>query len=80
MCLGIVELHDLDTAEIIMITSILRIAGVGWESSLGYELVRLIEEAVVDVVAEKAVDQGSLRFVVMSERSGTLRGEQEPVI
>jgi hypothetical protein len=75
MSLGIVELDHLDTPKIVVVPSVLRITGTAGEGGLGNELVGLIEEAVMDIVSEKAIDQSRLRLVIMSKRGGALGRE-----
>lgn len=75
MSLSIVELDHLDTPKIVVVPSVLRITGTAGEGGLGNELVGLIEEAVMDIVSEKAIDQSRLRLVIMSKRGGALGRE-----
>ena len=54
---GVVELDCLDTPEVIMITSKLRVACRSWECSLRHKFVGLVVQAVVEVVAKQAVNE-----------------------
>ena len=53
---GVIQLHGFDTPQVIVVASELRVAGRGRECGLGDELVSLVVEAVVDIVAKESVD------------------------
>ena len=72
MCRSVVQLDSLDTANVVMVSSILRIAGRRRESRFRDELVSLRVEVICDVGAKKAVDEGSLGFIVMTQGCSTL--------
>ena len=70
---GIVQLDSLDTAQVVMVSCMLRITGGGRKCGLGNKLVRLVIQAVVKVAPQDAVDERSLRLVVVTQRCGALR-------
>jgi hypothetical protein len=73
---AVVELHDLDAAEVVVVARKLGVAGRRGEGGLRDELVGLVIEAVLEVAAEKTVDEGGLRLVVVSQGSSALGGEE----
>jgi hypothetical protein len=77
MRLGIVELHNLDTTEIVVVACILWVTRAGWEISLGNEFVCLVKETIVDVVVEEAINESSLGLVIVPQRGGALSRKQE---
>lgn len=76
MRLGVIELDGFDPAKIIVITGKLGVARRCWERSLRHQLVGLVVQTVVKVVAEQSVDKRCLRLVIVTERGCPLSSEE----
>lgn len=50
-----------------MITSKLRVAGRRWKRSLRHQLVSLVVQTVVEVIAKQPVNERCLRLVIVAE-------------
>lgn len=74
---SVVELHSLDAAKIVVIAGILRVGSRSREIRFRDELVGLVVKAVMEVIAEKAIDEGSLGLIVMTKRSSSLGSKEE---
>jgi hypothetical protein len=74
---GIVKLHSLDAAKVVMIAGILRVGSGRGEIRLGDKLVGLVVKAVMKVTTEKTIDEGSLGFIIVTKRSGPLSCKEE---
>lgn len=74
---GIVQLDSLDTAQVIMVSCMLGVTCGGGERGLGNKFVRLVIQTVVKVAAQNAIDEGSLRLIVVAERRGALRRQEQ---
>ena len=74
---GIIQLNGFDTTEVIMVPRILRVCCRCRKVRLGNKLVCLVVEVVVQVAAQKAVDERSLSFVVVAEGGSPLSGEEK---
>jgi len=74
---GIIQLNGLDTTEVIMVPRILWVCCRCGKVRLGNKLVRLVVEVVVQVAAQKAVDEGCLSFVVVTKGGSPLSGKEK---
>lgn len=74
---SVVELHGLDTAKIVVIAGVLRVGSRSREIRFRDELVGLVVKAVMEVIAEKTIDEGSLGLIVMAKRSSSLGCKEE---
>jgi hypothetical protein len=52
MCRAVVQLHGLDTAQVVVIASKLRVSSRRREDRFGNKFVRLIVKAIVNIIAE----------------------------
>jgi hypothetical protein len=77
--LGVVELDGADPAEVVEVAGELGVAGRLGEGRLGDELVGLVEQVVVEVVAQQQVDERRLEVLVVPERRRPVGGEQKSV-
>ena len=73
----IVELHCLDPAEEVVVTRVLRVGSGGGEIRFGDQFVGLVVQTVMEVTAEKAVDQRGLRLIVVAKGSGSLCSKEQ---
>lgn len=80
VCVGstVVELDGPDAAKEVVVASILRITRRSRESGLQDKLVGLVVEVVVEIVAEKTVDEGCLSLVIVTKRSSPLSSQEQP--
>mmetsp|Transcript_39791 Transcript_39791/g.84823 ORF Transcript_39791/g.84823 Transcript_39791/m.84823 type:complete len:259 (-) Transcript_39791:541-1317(-) len=73
---GVLELESLEPARVVVEARTLGVVYLVREDRLGEELVRLVEELVVLVVAQQQVEQRRLARCVVVEAGGALSGEQ----
>jgi hypothetical protein len=71
----IVELDRSDATEVEEVSRALRVAGALGPCDLADELVGLVVEVGIEVVSEKAVDEGCLEVFVVTQEGSGLRGE-----
>lgn len=72
MTLRILELDRLDPAKVVHVSSQLIVGGVLRERGLGDQLVRLVVQVVVKVIAQEEVDQRRLGIIIPAQRGCTL--------
>ena len=77
VCRRIVELHCLDPAEEVVVTRVLRVGSGGGEIRFGDQFVGLVVQTVMEVTAEKAVDQRGLRLIVVAKGSSSLCSKEQ---
>jgi predicted GNAT family N-acyltransferase len=73
----ILQLNGLDATQIVEVTGPLVVASQLRENRLGHQLVCLVIQMVVQIVAQQTVDQHSLTFGVVAECGSTQASMQE---
>lgn len=74
----VVQLYGPDTTKEVVVASMLRVAGGYGESRLQNELVGLVVQVIVEVIAEETVDERRLCLIVMTERGRPLGSQKQP--
>lgn len=70
----VIELDGSDAAEVEEVSCALRVAGAFGPSDFADELVGLVVQARIEVVAEETVDERCLQVFVVPQEGGRLRG------
>jgi hypothetical protein len=76
VCRTVVELHGLDAAKIVVVAGKLRVRGGSREIRFRDEFVGLVVKAVMEVTAEKTINEGCLGLIIVAERSSALGREE----
>ena len=76
MRLAVIQLDGLDAAQVIMISGESGVSCQWGECRFCHEFVCLVVEAIVDVVAQEAVNEGCLCVVIVAKRCSTLSSQE----
>ena len=66
VCCSVIQLHGPNTADVVMVSGVLRVSNRRGKSSLQDEHVGLVVQAVLEIVMKQAVQKRCLRFIVVA--------------